>query len=164
MKTLITTCGMLGILCAIMLCVGCSNQSYYDKLNVSGEHVVARTSTVNQINGEIFGSFFIGCGAVTGKVKGEEVIGFTWSPKPNQFVLSTVSKSKVVVIIDSTKQEPTIEFIVNAGWLREYMGSKRRFEIIKNNINELFESEVIDVVKVRISRSQLKQEVCLPQP
>lgn len=157
------------LIATLGLLAGCeSNGDYYNKLNVSGEHVVARTSAVTQINGQMFGSFFLGCGSIAGKAKSEEVIGFTWSPQPNTLVVTTVSKSKVKICLDSTKSQPTVEFKMNRVWLNTEEGlfnpnPRSHFDRIQNNINELMESEAVDVVIVRLSRDQLKQETCLPQ-
>lgn len=146
---------------------GCSgNRDRYEKLGIDGQHAVVQTTEINQLTGQMFGSFFLGCGTVSGNIKGEEVIAFTWSPKVDQFVMTTVSKSKIIIMIDSSKETPTVEFVINEQWLDDPLLrlNRRWFDVVANNINQLMESDAVDVVRVRLTKEQLKQETCLPQP
>lgn len=131
--------------------------------NLFGQHSLVMIESFNSVQGAVSGKFFLGTGAITGAVRSEYKLQFYWSPKPNEVIASSLPYSKFRFIIDDKLDSPTIEFVFSDVWLNRFTnndyGNLNRYP----NLNCFVLSDVLLLVKVRISKASLEKEVYLPK-
>jgi hypothetical protein len=152
---------------AVLMIVSCAKpkpertlQEQLQVAGVMGEHTISLLSNEPAIHGSMQGSFFFGCGGVSGTTSTENTLRFSWTIKPNQYLFTTIPEKQVQVVIDSTKDVPTVEFKFNEKYIQ---GKSVLSEKSKINPNRLFDdSWLFEIAIIRISQSTLEHESCLP--
>ncbi|MFA6098567.1 MAG: hypothetical protein WCV50_02235 [Patescibacteria group bacterium] len=156
-------CALLIVIMAAINITGCAtHRELLEPTGVFGEHYLRVFPSESSINGSFEGGFFFGCGSASGKVSTEKSIRFTWSPKPDVYVVTLIPEKKIRMVRDSTKIVPTVEFKFREYWLDSWLLAGISSDMLEN-VNLLFDDENFQVFIVRISPETLKRETCLPQ-
>jgi len=133
-----------------------------EKVGLLKTYELRRSINSNGINGKIQGSFFIGCGSIDGNLSTERQLQFEWSRDINERIITTLPYGKFLFIIDSTKINPTIQFIFEKAYLNEESGNgdnNQNFDPNPNNY--LYGNIKFQQVIVRISKKDYEQEIYL---
>lgn len=125
-----------------------------------GEHQMVRIESFGSVGGSVSGGFFLGIGSVVGTIGSEYKLQFWWEPKPGELIATAFPYNKFRFVIDDTKTTPSIEFLFQEWWLKD-----RSFfyydETEKYDLNGFMTN--VEVVKVKISRKILEEEVYFPK-
>lgn len=147
---------VLGI-CAML--VGCGEKSEYIQLaGLVGTHDLRRLNNVQSAGGSMQGSFLLGTGRIQGSFAPLEVLQFSWSPKKNEHIYTSVPMSKVRVIVQDNVAVPRVEFVIDL----EKADYNHLVDAVTNP-NALLEHDALHLVRLYISKEMLSQELCLPQ-
>lgn len=159
MRNVILTVAAIFALVAFI--TGCAEswkaETYLKQAGISGMHDVRRLQKVQMFNGSMGGAFFLGCGTVSGSLENEEKLQFSWAPKPNEYIFTSVSISKVRIVVVDTLTHPQIAFELRDGMYRY------EYENAVINPNSMLETYELKLVRVYISPTMLASEPCLPQ-
>ncbi len=163
---------MRGVVMTIALSVvvlsGCtSREEFFADSGLFGEHQLSKIRHQQDLKGSLVGSFFLGCGDVTGSLQINNAIQFSWQPKPGEVVITMLPYNKIKFVIDLSKDIPTVEFCFSNAWKNGSMvglfESAKFHEAELINLNRIVQSDNLSVAIVRISQETMEQEIYLPQ-
>ena len=177
-KTIVFLLMFVLILTSLFLsaCAGAAEVITYEselaEAGLFGEHPVGQSVASTQLTGEVSGVYFIMAGAVEGSVSSSTVLSFSWSPEEGQFIPTDLPRTSFRIIVDETKDEPTVEFVFDEYWLGSRpldpntMLGGEGYHLPQSdllNLNQFVQSEHLEVVLVRISAEDLEKESYLPK-
>ncbi len=133
------------------------------KLGLVGEHQLKRKPTgATVILG--FGSFLLASGSA--QLTSQPAITFYWGRVESEIIPTTLPLSMFRILIDESKNVPTVEFVFDQRWLNSRREAYSESE--KTNLNwwldpEMIRDGLLKVVIVRISSGDLEKEKFLPK-
>lgn len=157
--------GILSILVAFVCYVGCCEKraspgELFALSGIPGAHDLRKLQAGTSFNGSMFGAFVLGCGNVSGSVATEENFQISWAPKPNEYIYSSVPRSKTRVIVVDTVKVPRIVFIVDTSEAFVFWSDIQKTVV---NPNHLLEKYYLQRMDLYITADMLAHEPCLPQ-
>jgi len=154
------------ILLILVLMSACFFEPYKELADIGffGEHQLKqRLERFGSIQGSVEGGFFLGCGSVQGSIGSEFKLQFYWELK-DELLVSSLPYNKFRFILDESKRTPTIEFILEEGWIDIGEDTSRYSKYSKEkDFNALIMSPHLIAARVRISKETMEKEVYLPK-
>ena len=165
---------LLILIAIVSIIIGCRQEKYtkkdqLEKVGVLGVHELRRIEQTEGISGNIRGSFFLGCGSVSGGLSSERQLQFYWGRNKNEIISTTLPYSAFQFLIDSARTVPTVEFVYSKAYLDDGMGIEWKEEIntyLNYNPNSWLKLDLLkdgnfQQAVVKISRGDLEKEVYL---
>lgn len=131
----------------------------FEELGLFGEHSLERFKiTNNDFAGKLKGSFFLGSGRINSEIYSFESLKFAWRFSFGNIIISSLPLEDIIITVDESKKVPTIQF----KFFIDDDIPDLIFVIAKDNPNIFINSKYICYAKVRISSTDLENEIYLP--
>lgn len=163
-STLLSGCGGRG--------VQLTNEQALQGSGLFGEHQLGKIGPETAQTGELHGTYFFLGGVIDGSLTTDMNWVFSWSPQPNEYIYSSVPRSKFRTHVDESKASPVIILDFQSSWLSGftrffnplgYRGGPYPKQELENT-NSFVESDKLIHVDIFINSADLKNEPLLPQP
>lgn len=159
--------------CDVWYGVQLTNEQALQESGLFGEHQLGKIGPETALNGELHGAYFLLGGAVDGSLSTDVNWVFSWSPRENEYIYSSVPRSKFRTHVDESNNNPVIVLEFDKDWLSSitrytneegYRGGPYPTQDLETTNNFIEGSDNLIHVDIYINSEDLKNEPLLPQP